>query len=247
MTPKKYLNIGISVIALCVVIFLTAKYCKSSKTYTQKEVDQIVAAVSDSSRLVYEQQSNTINGKLEESQKQIELRDEHIHLLEDTISALLQKHQATKTKVVLGDTGTTIVPNEYIHECEGCFDLLGRYKKESNQLRFERDSYDSLMRQQNSISENRIAELEQQKLTFNKLLNDCRLARAGAPVYEPTRKVKLSAMAMFGSPFTPKGGGIGVIYEDKKFNEYGGHYLLTDNKPIYLFHIAKTISLRRKK
>ena len=54
-------------------------------------------------------------------------------------------------------------------------------------------------------------------------------------------------MGMFSDPFLPKGGGGGLIYEDKKFNEYGAHVVFTGSGNVYLLNVAKTISFKRKK
>lgn len=245
----KYINITVSIIALSLILLVTFKYC-GKKTYTQAEVEAI--NLSDSlKKQDYIDSLDFTRGQLALQQERANTQQEMVTDLQKQMDSLTTKHEVTKANIKWvpdnKDTGFVLAPNEYINECEGCFTLLGKYKKESGQLKFERDSYDSLMRQQADIQENRIKELDAERLRFNKLLNDCRLARAYVPACEPTRKLKYSIMGMFGNPFLPKGAGVGFIYEDKKFNEFGGHFLLTDDGPVYLLHIAKTISLRRKK
>lgn len=249
MTVKKYVNITVSIIALCVVLFIAFKYCgNNKKTYNQQEVDAF-NATADSSKQAYVDSLDFVRGQLDLQQEKSNAQQDRVTDLEKQVDSLLAKHNITKKNLQTypSDTGFTLAPNEYINECEGCFTLLDKYKKENVQLRFEKDSYDTLMRQQNNINEARIAQLDAERLRFNKLLNDCRLARSSVQACDTTRKVKLSLMGMFSDPFMPKGGGFGVIYEDKRFNEYGGHVVFSNAGNIYLFNIAKTISFRRKK
>lgn len=247
MTVNKYTNITVSLIVLCIVLLIAFKYC-GSKVYTQRQIDAFNAAA-DSSKQHYADSLDFVRGQLDLQQEKSAAQTDCITDLEKLIDSLTIKHAVTKSKIKISDsdTGFVLAPNEYVQECEGCFTLLGNYKKENIQLRFERDSYDSLMRQQANIQADRINELDAERLKFNKLLNDCRLARASVQACDTTRKVKLSVMGMFDNPFLPRGGGFGVIYEDKRFNEYSGHVIFTGSGNIYLLNIAKTISFRRKK
>jgi len=248
MTIKKYVNITISIIALCAVLFITFKYCGNEKTFSQKEVDALNASA-DSAMHLYMDSLDFVRGQLDLQQEKSNAQQGRVTELEKQIESITVKHAIDKQKIQTypTDTGFVLAPNEYINGCENCFGLLGKYKNENLQLKFERDSYDTLMRQQSTIQENRISQLDAERLQFNKLLNDCRLARASARACDTTRKVKLSVMGMFSNPFLPKGGGFGVIYEDKRFNEYAGHVVFTNAGNIYIFNIAKTISFRRKK
>ena len=250
MTVKKYINITVSIVALCVVLFIVFKYCGDIKTYNQQEVDAMNAAA-DSTKQAFIDSLTFVRGQLDLQQERASAQQQRADSLGKQIDALISKHDITKKKMSADftntDTGFVLAPNEYVTECENCFTLLGNYKKESAQLKFERDSYDTLMKKQMQISDDRINELVNERVTFNKLLNDCRIARAYAPACDTTRKVKFSLIGMFSDPFLPRGGGGGFIYEDKRFNEYGAHVVFTNKGNIYLFNIAKTISFRSKK
>lgn len=244
MTVKKYANITVSIIALLVVLFIAFKYCGSNKkTYNQQQVDAIIKT-SDSSKQAYIDSLDFVRGQLDLQQEKSNAQQDRVTDLEKQITKLLAKHDTTKQKLqtFASDTGFTLAPNEYINDCEGCFTLLGKYKKESVQLKFERDGYDSLMRQQNAINEKRIAEVNDELNIWMHLYN----SSISTPP-KVTRKIKLSLMGMFGNPFLPKGGGFGTIYEDKKFNDYAAHVVFTNKGNMYMINIAKTISFRRKK
>lgn len=248
---NKYISVLISLIALIAILATVAKHCTAKKTYTQADIDAIYLADS-LKKQEYIDSLEFIRGQLDLQQAKSESQQDRVTDLEKKIDSIATKHANTLSKLktngisaafdALGDTGFVYAPNEYVSECEGCFNLLGKYKKESKQLIFERDSYDSLMRQQASIQENRINELDWQGKRLSILLSQEKLKSK----CDTTRKVKLSLMGMLGNPFLPKGGGFGFIYEDKKFNEYGGHVVFTGSGNIYLLHIAKTITFRKK-
>lgn len=221
---------------------------KNDKAYTDAEVGKIIEKqIADS--LAYEDSLSFVDGQLELQAGANAAKTERIISLERAFDSLKRKHDATAKKIrpMLDTSGISamLVPNEYVDECEKCWNMHETYIKENQQLRFERDSYDSLMRIQNNLNENRIKEVEGERLIFNKMFNDCSLKLASKN--NSTRKLKLSAMGQLNDLFLPKGGGAGVIYEDKKSNEYGGHVIFTDRGKMYLFNIARTISFKRNK
>lgn len=252
MTLKKIINTTVSAAALLLIVYLliVARQCgKGGNKYTQQYVDSVLKrhAISDA---VYADSLEFVTGQLELKDNIVQRQTERVTVLEVSFDSLLLRHKITKQKLKPvpqfdnSDTGFVLAPNEYINECEQCFNTFDAYKKENIQLRFERDSYDTLMRLQAGISQRRVTELEGEKMIFNKMYNDCISAKASV---QNTRKLKISAMGMANDLFIPKGGGPGLIYEDKKFNEYGAHVVFTTAGKMYFIHIAKTISLRRKK
>lgn len=234
----------LSIISLTALI--TYKLCNKGIEYTQSDMDAILKQQADS-KIAYEDSIEFIKGHAELQSNANLAHTARIIEFEKTIDELVKKHEVTKKKVKpFFDTSGThamLVPPEYVDECETCFHKLTTYKLENIQLRFERDSYDTIMRNQNNISEARVQELEDEKLAIKKKLDTCQMSNVG----KVTRKLKLSAMGQLNDLFLPKGGGPGLIYEDRKSNEYGVHVLFTSSKKMYMFHIAKTISLRRKK
>lgn len=239
---RNKLFITIAVIALLIIPILTIKFC-GKPAITVGDIEKVQAAT----KAAYEDSLEFVRGQMELQANKTEAQTVRMLDLEKSIDSLVSRHKATKTKVKVyeQDTGFILAPHEYVDECEECFRTLATYKKENIQLRFERDSYDTLMRAQSNIHENRITQLEGEKLIFNKMYNDCVGARAADK--NVTRKLKLSAMGQLNDLFIPNGGGPGLIYEDKKFNEYGGHVIFTPQGKMYMIHIAKTISFKRKK
>lgn len=251
--PNYLTNIIISIGVLILLMFLVITKCSHearkelAATKRIKELEKAQAAT----KAEYEDSLSFVRGQQELQQSANIAHIERIRMLEHAIDDLQQRHAETKKKIkplpqdsFLNDTGFVLAPNEYVNECEQCFSILDTYKKENNQLAFERDSYDSLLRRENRIHEGRITQLMRERDQFKKAFVDCDLRLGTSNV---TRKVKLSAMGMLNNLFLPNGGGAGLIYEDKRFNEYGGHVLFTGRGNIYLIHVARTISFKRKK
>lgn len=241
MISKNITNIIVSLIALLLILLVAFKYCSVKKRYNQEYVDNLTRE-----KQAYKDTLTFVNGQLSLKETQIAATQDRVLGLESTIDSLLKnrtKKQNIKEAIVgntITDTGFVLAPNEYVNDCEFCFNTLGIYKKENVQLRFERDSYDTLLRTQSNIQANRINQLEKQ-ITWLSAASMVRLK------CDTTRKVKLSVMGMANNLFLPKAGGLGLIYEDKKFNEFGAHVLFSNAGNIYLVHAAKTISFRRKK
>lgn len=241
---KNIISATVWIIGVIALTFILIKFCTSNnRQYTKTDIEVAQAAT----KAAYQDSLEFVRGQLDLKSNVVEEQTVKVADLEKRIDSLTKRHQVTKTKVKVyeQDTGFVLAPQEYIDECEECFHTLTAYKKENIQLRFERDGYDTLMRLQTGIAERRAEELEGEKLIFNKMYNDCMSARA--PEKGVTRKLKISAMGQLNDLFIPNGGGPGLIYEDKKFNEFGAHVVFTPQGKMYMLHIAKTISLRRKK
>lgn len=242
--PKNIISATVWIIGVIALTFILIKFCTgNNRQYTKTDIEVAQAAT----KAAYQDSLEFVRGQLDLKSNAVEEQTVKVADLEKRIDSLTKRHQVTKTKVKVyeQDTGFVLAPQEYIDECEECFHTLTAYKKENIQLRFERDGYDTLMRLQTGIAERRAEELEGEKLIFNKMYNDCMSARA--PEKGVTRKLKISAMGQLNDLFIPNGGGPGLIYEDKKFNEFGAHVVFTPQGKMYMLHIAKTISLRRKK
>lgn len=237
-------NIIISLIVLLIIILITFKFCANNgDKYKQQSVDTVA-------QHAYEDTISAIRAEASLQREKAEASKQRIESLEYFIDSLTKKHTATKQKLQKfnNDTGYVIAPNEYVNECETCFDTLSVYKTANKQLRFERDAYDSLMRTQNEINEARVKEEHQETLKWNKRYNDCMLATANNSEYYNTTTWKLK-LNLLGGLYNrvPNTYGGGLIYEDKKSNEFGLNFVTTPNGNVVIFNMAKTISFKRKK
>jgi hypothetical protein len=248
---KNLTNIVISIIALALLVMLIISKCSHDddlkKENKSAAIIEQLKKQDSATKALYQDSLNFVRGQAELQANANAAHTLRIRELEGNINDLTKRHNITKQKLkdvpdmFNSDTGYVLAPNEYVNECEECFTTLGTYKKESQQLRFERDSYDTLMRAQARIQENRIAQLEKEKQSFAQAFSEATTAA------EPKWKIKASAMGMLNDLFIPNAGGAGLIYEDKKENEFGFHVLLSGRGNMYLFNVAKTISFKRKK
>jgi hypothetical protein len=243
-----------NIIILILVVVLLLRYCgrDKSKTYSQSEFDQFKKTESDKEQR-YKDTIDFIKGERDLWAVKADSRQERIWGLESRFNELSKKHEETKKGLIIpsewrqaistdsGYIGYVLAPNDYVDECEQCFKKGDSINKENKQLKFERDSYDDLMRRQSSVDSARITDLNRSN---NIMLSKMDSIIAVDPV---TRKLKFSIIG--GGWQTPLslGGGAGLIYEDKRGNAFGAHVVFTTYKPLYLFNYAKTISLRRKK
>lgn len=249
MILKNIKDIIVSAIILILLLALVIVKCKYSNTrdqYTASIISKLEQEQKE--KALFEDTLAFVRGQADLQSNINIAKTQRIIELEHNIDSIIKKHNKTKKEIKTYDydTGFVLAPNEYINECEGCFNILDTYKKENIQLRFERNAYDTLMRKQSEIQSTRILDLEREKNTWKKAFTDLGYSNTKDTI-KVTRKLKISAMGMLNDLFLPNGGGGGLIYEDKKFNEYGAHVLLTGRGNIYLLHVAKTISFKRKK
>lgn len=143
--------------------------------------------------------------------------------------------------------GATVVPQEFIDDCEGCFTQLAKtndsaiaYQQEANALR-------AVLEAQNQADSQRIAQLEADKLKLNKSYNDMRIAaEVNAKHLEPRRKVKTGLIGTFGNSFLPTGVGVGLMYEDKKDRNFGLEATFGNRPPAYEAFMYVPFTLRNK-
>jgi len=224
-------------------IFLLKKIKKTKdNSYAQYE---LLMNNDSASKAEYEDSISFLSGQLSLQYAANTAHLGRIRELENEMNVNYAKHNITKKQIKQTQTDTAgqyamLVPNEYVDQCEACFAQQQQYIRQNKQLIFERDSYDSLLKMQNGIDLKRIWELEKQDMKLAQIISNTRKE-------ENTRKVKISVAGQLNNLFIPNGGGPGLIYEDKKFNEFGTTVMFTGKGNIYIFHIAKTISLKHKK
>jgi len=232
------------IILLCIILLLYFKHCNYNRTQTDSNYVDSILSRQKGTEAIYKSKLDSVNVLLLAKADSNKLKNNRILQLEEYINNLSKKHAQTKQQLQKynSDTGYVIAPNEYVNECESCFDSIYIYKKLNEQLRFERDSYDTLMRQQNSIATDRVGQLEKEKQQWEDLYKNATTYRC-----DTTRKLKFSVAGMANSLFLQRAGGFGFIYEDKKFNEFGAHILFSSQGNIYIINAAKKITFKRKK
>lgn len=230
-----------STILVCAAIFITLLVkCNNENKKELSKINSDWEFIDSIRKMQYADTMEFVNGQLAlQLNKNITLENS-LDSLNKLSKKIIERRIIVKPSI---DKSITTVPNEFINDCDTCFSLLGDYAKKTEEYKFQRDSYDSLMRMQNEISSNRINEIEEQKKQYKKFLIDSEKRRIVDSIkLSPRRNIKLNITGgwILNSPL----GGGGFIYEDKKQNQFGLNVLGSRYGNIYLINAAKTISFR---
>jgi hypothetical protein len=134
-------------------------------------------------------------------------------------AALIDKHRLGKYT----DTAATLVPQEYITDCEDCFIKLDnttkltlRYKDDLNKLEQKQDEL-------NRINKNRFKQLDEERLGFySKIKSLVQQQQADVAKLKPRARLYLSWGVLW-KPY-PWGAGAGLLYQTKQNMIYGAKW-----------------------
>lgn len=154
---------------------------------------------------------------------------------------LIAKHRLAQYT----DTTATVVPAEYVQDCENCFSKLEsstnltlRYKGDLNNLQIKWDRQDQLYQK-------RFKQLEAEKLGFYNKVNT--LAKEQKEVVDklkPHGKLYLSWSVLW-APW-PIAGGAGLMYQTKYSFQYGVKVYYGNNGSIFETSMHFPLSIRFK-
>lgn len=219
------------IVGILILIFVLFRGCRQSKMeVAAKEKAQIIA---DSALSVLKEYKATSDTSAKRFQDTIEFERGRSALIEaqkavtemelDKVSkdnkALIAKYKSGKYT----DTATTLVPNEFISDCQGCFvnlekttGLVDRYKNDINKLQ---DNWDK----QNQLYQKRFKELDAEKLGFyNKINSLAKEQQKAADQLKPHGRLYLSGGILW-SP-VPVGIGAGFMYQNKRNIMWGAKW-----------------------
>lgn len=230
--------LGILILALykgCVVYKKTGKEMVDYKSRIETlekdsaETASLLKANSDSLEF--------INGQLGVHENREAAFNDSFRVLNNRITALRKVHKPISPSV---DTNVTTVPNEYINECEGCYDALASAQDKGLKYKAELDNKDQVYLSKLNTLNRRIKILETQN---SKLSKDYRGALDSMPSgLKRTLFFTVSAMSV--SSVLPNAIGAGFMYEDKRRRIYGAKYYVSNVGPIYSAELSFPLSLR---
>ncbi len=240
----------VQIAALAAIILLVVKLChKETKTVDTSAIQarhiedslrliEISRRLSDSAAAIKERAriNDSVMVSKDRKLKDLFIENRRLDSLYTTkwISANFPSH----------DTDQVIVPNEFIDDCQSCFDQLDKTTKEADGYRLSASAMQELYINQSSIDSQRIDELEKQKLRLNKDYNDMRIAvEVNTRSLLPRRKIKTGIAGMVNNKFLPNGIGPGLMYEDKKDRNYSIKALFGSGQPLYVVDIFVPFSL----
>lgn len=214
-----------------ILVFALFKGCKQSrveladKIKVQQIADSTIKALkeykllSDSSTKEFQDTIEFERGQLALAINQKERAEAELDkALADNIR-LTEKHKLAKYT----DTTSTVVPAEYVQDCENCFiklenttNLSLRYKGDLNALQRKQDD-------QNLLYQNRFKQLEQEKLGFyNKISLLTKEQKETVDKLKPHGMLFLS-WGVIWKPW-PWAGGAGLLYQAKNNMIYGAKW-----------------------
>ncbi len=193
-------------------------------------------ANTDSTTVDFQVKTELLTGQVELAKNQKERAEA---ALEDQIiinNALIDKHKLAKYT----DTTATLVPAEYIADCEGCFTNLEKTNREANRYKSDVNVLQGKLKKQDGLYQNRFKQLEEEKLGFyNKIKSLTIQQKETADKLKPHRRLYLSWGILF-APWPTAAGG-GFLYQNKRnfiigakwyYGEHGHMVETTMNFPL---------------
>jgi hypothetical protein len=148
-----------------------------------------------------------LEGQLSLSHNKEIALNENLDKANARITNLLSKHVPIKPSPY--DTGSTVVPNDYIVDCHDCFEELGNGQQLVRKYKAEKDNQEQIYKGQLNVKDNRINHLEK----ANKEVTSSYMALIDITkdIGKPKGKLYLSWGIMWGP--LPRMAGAGAMYQ----------------------------------
>lgn len=239
----------IVIIVLAFALFRGCENEKSSSADNLKLKERLKKLEEDSTnsiheKEVYQEAIQVQEGQLDISTNKIVSLSTDLDKWKEKAVALLKNHVPIGAAV---DTTATLVPNEYLDECQSCFNELEIGKNLISKFRAEKDNQEQQYKSLLGTKDNRIKSLElsnsRTESLYRALLSD---AKESQKRLEQRRTLyfKLGALAI--NQTFPNSAGAGLIYQDKMKRMFGVGVYLSPFGSIYSADIAFPLSLKRK-
>lgn len=214
----------------------------TSLAATNKQLIKVI----DSSKHWSDSTTKESHDSIEFLDGQIALDKEQIIRLGSDLGAALMQNTTLIDKHRLGkytDTAATLVPQEYITDCEDCFTKLDnttkltlRYKDDMNRLEKKQDTL-------NQINKNAFRRLNDERLNLYSKIKSLALQQDSAiSKLKPRGRLYLSWGVLW-KPF-PWGAGAGLLYQNKQNLIYGAKWYYTSQGSIIETTINFPLSIK---
>lgn len=247
--------LAILLLGVCVLAIALTKGCKNadaknelisslqdsySKSEIKRESDSMAAA---RDKAAYEDSLSVVSGLLSLKDNQLKATEVALNASNDRIQKLIQD----RSMVTPSDSNTTLVPNEYIEDCESCWTELKSQNKLVNEYQRQVAEKDSFSDNMTVIYNKRIDVLESEKRNLNGLINDYKeIAQHATKIAAPRRTMYFTMSAIGKETQLIMGVGAGLIYQDKRKRMYGATAYGTNQGTIYTGSLMLPLSFRRK-
>lgn len=184
------------------------------------------------------------NGQIEIYQNREQSYRDSLDKASNRISLLLAKHTPIKPNT---DTSITVVPSEYVADCENCFTQLQNGRDLVIRANNQRDSLDQAYKSKISLQDNRISELGQQNKNLQATLTDAfEIAKKDQEKNKQTRKLYLTGGTMAIGQYVINSIGGGLGYQDLRWRLYSISAYGSKYGAIYMAQIYFPLSLKRR-
>ena len=171
---------------------------------------------SDSTNVEFQIRNELLTGQVELAKNQKEKAEANLEKQITINNALIEKHKMGK----YADTNATLVPAEYISDCEGCFTNLEKTNKEVIRYKNDVNALQYKLKQQDGLYQSRFKQLNEEKLGFyNKMNALAKQQKEVADKFKPHGRLYLSWGVLW-SPW-PIAAGAGIMYQTKHYFQYG--------------------------
>lgn len=211
-----------------ILAFALLKGCKQSRIEvaarqkSEQLADSALKALknykgaSDSSAVDFQIKNELLTGQVELANNQKEKAETELSNQIKINNALLEKHKIGK----YADTTATVVPAEYIQDCEGCFVNLEKTNKDAIKYKDDVNTLQDKLQKQDVLYKSRFKQLNEEKLSFyNKMNILAKQQKDAADKLKPHGRLYLSWGVLW-KPF-PWAAGAGMLYQTKENMVYG--------------------------
>lgn len=215
-----------------ILLFTVFKGCKQSRIEVAErekaerladsalKVIKIDSLSSDSTKKEFQIQKEFLSGQVELAKNQKEKAEADLDKQIAINNDLIEKHKIGQYV----DTNATLVPKEYIMDCEECFTNLEKTNKEVNKYKSDINILQDQWSKKDQLYQNRFKQLEQERIGFyTKISSLAQQQKETADKLKPHGRLYLSWNVLFG-PW-PKMAGAGFMYQTKSNMMYEANWL----------------------
>jgi hypothetical protein len=221
--------VTILIAGVIILVFALIKGCSNNRQAVSenkelKAKNKLLQAkiINDSTQ--FSEAEKGYSAKLEVANGQVEIKDNQLartgielDAANKRINALLSKYSPITPNT---DTSHTLVPNEYINECAGCYEELQNGQQLVKKYRVDIDQLKLSYLNKGKLQENRINQLGVEKDTlFQRLTESKKINQEYENKFEPKGQLFFS-WGILWAPF-PKMAGVGLLYQTKRKVQYG--------------------------
>lgn len=254
MTLKIHPALATAIIAgILILCFALFKGCKQSKI--EVAAKEQATHIADSALVLLKESKSSWDSteqnykySLQQSQTEKEFIVSQKEQAEAKLDKALKENKDLIAKHNLAeytDTATTLVPAEYISDCESCFTKLNNTTRLTLKYKNDINNLQANLNEQDQIYQKRFKQLDQERLGFyNKINSLAKEAKDATDKLKPHGRLYLSWGVLW-KP-VPWAAGAGLLYQTKDNMIYGARWYYSSTGQIIETTLNFPLSLKFK-